>query len=930
MERAVAEKATLPAPHAARAFAPPVPASGNGRSRVPAGEAAGDARVRRDGKFFRLGGQKWYCRGYTYGPFPPQEGDPDAHPLPAAGDVRRDFAQIAAHGANCVRVYHVPPAWLLDEAQAAGLKVLVDVPWPKNQTFHDDAQVFAAAVDAARAAARRLAGHPAVFALSIANEIPADIVRYAGAGRTEALLDEMAAAVREACPHCLVTFANYPSTEYLQPAGVDFVTFNVYLHEEQTFRRYLARLQMIAGEKPLVVGEYGIDTHRETSPEGQAKTLRRQLAAAFDEGVAGLFVFSYTDEWFTHGALIEDWAFGATLAGRNGDGRRVPKPALAAVGEVFARAPQTADEGLPRASVIICSYNGAGTVESCLASMKRIDYPDYEVIFVDDGSTDHTQDILKKFEADPEFAPRLRNIKQPNRGLSVARNVGMEAATGEIIVYTDSDCEADEDWLHQLALQLVRGGNVGLGGPNLIPDENSWVADCVGLSPGGPTHVMIDDRTAEHVPGCNMAFYRWAALEVGGFDSQFRKAGDDVDFIWRLQNRGYTIGFAAAAQVWHYRRNTVQAYLRQQKGYGEAEALLKYKHPDRFNTLGSAHWRGRIYGGDRLGVRVGRDVIYHGTWGTGLFQTIYRRPASLTAQMLMSVEWHLLTLFVLLLGMAFFPLLWVAAAMAAVPIALAVVAAWQAPEPRHKSFWSRPLVAYLHWRQPITRGLARYTVRLRQKELSKEARGFRRNQKFPFLPGDRTVLVYWATAHDPHDRQALLTAITDAARKAGLRFRVDSGWAPYDLEIYASRYVKVQIASVTEYHATGLLTKLRVKIRPSGFARVLGFGLAILTALLLLLLWPFSRPAVLVPLAVACMYLVSKWRVRGPVLGLIDSAALTGGFYPVWPAGEAPAAAPAAGQATPPPPPSAAAAEGVVPADDATPVSAMVSEHADG
>ena len=86
---------------------------------------------------------------------------------------------------------------------------------------------------------------------------------------------------------------------------------------------------------------------------------------------------------------------------------------------------------------------------------------------------------------------------------------------------------------------------------------------------------------------------------------QYRKAGDDVDVIWRLQDLGYSIGFAPAAQVWHYRRNTVKAYLKQQRGYGEAEALLKYKHPEHFNTLGASHWRGKIYGSDDVGIRVG-------------------------------------------------------------------------------------------------------------------------------------------------------------------------------------------------------------------------------------------------------------------------------------------------------------------------------------
>ena len=375
-----------------------------------------------------------------------------------------------------------------------------------------------------------------------------------------------------------------------------------------------------------------------------------QIRAAFEEGGAARSSSAYTDDWFAHGFPVDSWAFGLTRREFDDAGIRVPKPAFGQCRQSIRRAPQAAEISLPKATVVICSYNGASTVEACLRSMRKLNYPDVEVIFVDDGSTDSTQKILRKF-------PEIRNIQlQKNMGLSYARNVGLEQARGEIIVYTDSDCEADEDWLYYLVLSLVRGTHVGVGGPNLIPDEGSWVADCVGLSPGGPTQVMIDDRTAEHVPGCNMAFYAWALRQVNGFDPQFRMAGDDVDVIWRLQNLNYSIGFSPAAQVWHYRRNTVKAYLKQQRGYGEAEALLKYKHPDRFNTLGASHWRGRIYGGERLGVRVGPDVIYHGLFGTGLFQTIYRRQASVLAAMMMSMEWHLLAAFMVVLGFAVPPL----------------------------------------------------------------------------------------------------------------------------------------------------------------------------------------------------------------------------------------------------------------------------------
>lgn len=820
-------------------------------------------RIRRDGKFFRIGDAKFYVKGVTYGPFASNR---DGEPLPERAQVRRDLELIRELGANTLRIYHIPPQWLLDLCQEMGLRLFVDVSWPKNMEFIHDREVAEQARAAVLDAARRCGNHPAVFAISVVNEIPPDLVRLCKKEAIEAFIDKLVSIGKEAAPNCLFTFANFPTTEYLRPRGIDFVCFNIYLHDNNAFRNYLARLQNIAGELPLLLGEYGVDTRQENTEAGQAEVLDRQLRAIFDEGAVGTFVFSFTDDWYVHGWQIEDWAFG--LVRRD----RTKKLAFDAVKEVFRRAPQTSDAKLPMCSIVICSYNGASTVDSCLRSMEKLRYPgEYEVIFVDDGSTDGTQQILKRY-------PRVRNIKQRNMGLSYARNVGMEAAKGEIVVYTDSDCEADEDWLYYLALAFQRGGYVGMGGPNLIPDEGSWVADCVGLSPGGPTHVMIDDREAEHVPGCNMAFLKTALKSVNGFDPQFRKAGDDVDVIWRLQDLGYAIGFAPAALVWHYRRNTVKAYLKQQRGYGEAEAMLKFKHPDHFNFLGASHWRGKIYGAEGVGIRVGGDVIYHGLFGTGLFQTIYRRPASVFLMMLMSIEWLLLAVFTSVVGFAFPPLLYVALLMYLVPVVLGGIAAAQTPRPKHPHWLSRPLIALLHYRQPIVRGWARYSVRLRAKVLMAQKRGFRRKSRLPFDGNDRLTLRYWS---QQHERFVLLKKITDEVRAAGWRYHLDSGWNGWDMEIYGSRYVKLRITSATEKHAAGKLIRLRVAPMMTNFCRALMAASSILALVLTLDMWPFSRTAVLIPLAWWAMYAVNRWHVSMPVFGLIDEAAESVGFYPV-------------------------------------------------
>ncbi len=121
---------------------------------------------------------------------------------------------------------------------------------------------------------------------------------------------------KQADPDGLVTYANYPPTEYLDLSFLDFVTFNVYLHDREAFRRYLFRLQNLVGDQPLLLGELGMDTLRHGESE-QAEFLAGHLREARLMGLAGAFVFSWTDDWHTGGHPIEDWAFGITHADRS-------------------------------------------------------------------------------------------------------------------------------------------------------------------------------------------------------------------------------------------------------------------------------------------------------------------------------------------------------------------------------------------------------------------------------------------------------------------------------------------------------------------------------------------------------------------------------------------------------------------------------------
>ena len=243
----------------------------------------------------------------------------------------------------------------------------------------------------------------------------------------------------------------------------------------------------------------------------------------------------------------------------------------------------------PMVSVVICAYNAERTMLPCLESLRKLDYPNFEVIIVDDGSRDRTAEISMDF---PEF----RLIRQPNKGLSVARNVGLHAARGDLIAYTDSDCVVDPHWLTLMVRALTEKNFDGCGGPNYAPHEDGWVEACCAASPGAPCHVLTADDVAEHLAGCNMVFTKAALLKVGGFDPQFTSAGDDVDVCWRILDSGMRLGFCPSAFVWHFRRNTIKAYYGQQRGYGRAEAMLYSRYPERFNILGQIKWRGTIPG----------------------------------------------------------------------------------------------------------------------------------------------------------------------------------------------------------------------------------------------------------------------------------------------------------------------------------------------
>jgi GT2 family glycosyltransferase len=756
-------------------------------------------RVSVDGKFFRLGEKRFYVKGAAYGPLPPATGsEPTGFGSPE--QTGRDFAQLRELGANLIRVYEVPPRWFLDLAGQEKLKVLIDIPWNQHLCFLDSPQQRAEALDAVRRAVSACARHPAVFAFSVANEIPPDIIRWSGARAAADFIDLLVHEAKGVDAECLCTFTNYPPTEFLQPQGLDFVCFNVYLHHRQAFHNYLARLQMLAEAKPLLLGEFGMDSLRE-GEANKCACLEWQIEEAFRGGLAGAIVFGFTDDWWRGGQRVEDWAMGLTTR------ERQPKDSFRAVRKMFGAAPRFPLSRYPKVSVVVACYNGERTLRACLDSLSSLDYPDYEIILVDDGSSDGTPQIAGLY-------PNIRCLRhQRNLGLSVARNTGIAAAAGEVVAFTDSDCRADRDWLYYLVEDLIESEFVGVGGPNLPPPEDSVVAAAVMASPGGPAHVMLTDRQAEHIPGCNMAFYKWALGQIGGFDPIFRRAGDDVDLCWRLQQADYKIGFSPSAFVWHYRRPAIRDYLKQQHGYGEAEALLVRKHPEYFNSLGGSIWRGRIYTASKFGVLLRPPIIYRGLFGSAGFQFLYASEPAVTLALCTTLEYHVFLTLPLWVLSAIFPyLLPLAVASLVISMAVCAAAGAQATLPKNKTRpWSRPLTALLFFLQPIVRGWARYQHRLALRPLPRAARQTLESVALRDSGQRLEQVQYWARQRI--DRLALVAGLLRHLDRQSWPNRADIGWSDYDVEIYDTRWSKLQLTTVAEEHPGGKQL-IRCRLRP--------------------------------------------------------------------------------------------------------------------
>jgi len=215
-----------------------------------------------------------------------------------------------------------------------------------------------------------------------------------------------------------------------------------------------------------------------------------------------------------------------------------------------------------KVTLAVSTYNSAATIVPCVESLLATDYPDKEIIIIDDGSTDRTLELLQEYP--------VKVIPQNHQGVSAGRDLALRNALGEFILYTDSDCEVDRMWVREMLAPFDNSDIGAVTGRTVFRTDarcTSWIRS-----------LDIEERYArrktytELANGTNCAFPRKLLLKTGGFDPRWFHA-EDTEVSYRVLQQGLRIYYQPSAVVRHVPEGSWRAYLR--KRYRGTRAHLR-------------------------------------------------------------------------------------------------------------------------------------------------------------------------------------------------------------------------------------------------------------------------------------------------------------------------------------------------------------------
>lgn len=220
-------------------------------------------------------------------------------------------------------------------------------------------------------------------------------------------------------------------------------------------------------------------------------------------------------------------------------------------------------------SIIILQYNGINLVDRCLKSLKKTRYKNYEIIIVDNKSTDNSVEFIKK------NYPEIKLIEnEKNYGFAEGNNIGAKYANGEYIVFLNNDVEVDPNWLGEIVNIMKREGVVACQ-PKVLSLRDKKKFEYAGAGGGfidkygypicrGRVYDVIEEDRGQYddeievfwVCGVCMFVRKDIFLNIGGFDKYFFVYGEETDLCWRLNLLGYKLKYAPRSVIYHLGRGT--------------------------------------------------------------------------------------------------------------------------------------------------------------------------------------------------------------------------------------------------------------------------------------------------------------------------------------------------------------------------------------
>lgn len=234
----------------------------------------------------------------------------------------------------------------------------------------------------------------------------------------------------------------------------------------------------------------------------------------------------------------------------------------------------------PLVTVAVITRNRADSLKRTLAAIKQLDYTNYEVLVVDNASTDHTKDVINNWGYKYLFSKK-------NNGFAKTRQIAVDTAKGEYICWCDDDCVPDPDWIAIIVtrfqtdpeIALIGGGITNHGFPESMKNKGKELMEA-----NGRLRICRDNEQPEFFANLNMAIRSNSIKQIGGYDLFFKGGYEEVDLVLSLKKAGYKVVFEPNAHVHHYHSNVSFKKGRFLYGASLMRLYLYFKHYEKLKN----------------------------------------------------------------------------------------------------------------------------------------------------------------------------------------------------------------------------------------------------------------------------------------------------------------------------------------------------------